>query len=299
MSLDRLQALQAVSTFGSVTAAATALRLTPSAVSQQLAKLQRDVGQRLIEPYGRGVRLTAAGTVLADRAQSILAEVELAESELDRRRDQVFGEIEVAGFATACRAILPRTVALLAERHPQLKVRLSERQPEESVRLVAAGHLDLALVNDWFNAPLVLPDGLEQRLVLTDPVDLAVPATHGLADRRTVELTELAHEAWITWPNGASCFEWLNQTLRQHQLTPDVRHTAEEHQTQLAMVAAGLGIAVMPRLGRGPVGDEIRLLELRPGFTRRVFLIWRTLAGARPAITATVDAIGEVATGHS
>ena len=175
LSLERLQALQAVSTFGSVTGAASALHLTPSAVSQQLGKLQRDVGQRLIEPYGRGVRLTAAGSLLADRAHAILAEVEQAESELDRQRDRVYGDLEVAGFATAARAILPRAVARLKADHPQLKIRLSERQPEEAIRLVAAGHLDLALVNDWMNAPLLLPDGLDRLLIMNDPVDLAVP----------------------------------------------------------------------------------------------------------------------------
>ena len=190
LSIERLQALRAVSTFGSVTGAASALHLTPSAVSQQIGKLQRDVGQRLIEPYGRGVRLTPAGSLLADRAHAILAEVEQAESELDRRRDQVFGDLEVAGFATACRALLPQTVARTPPGPPQLKVRLSERQPEESIRLVAAGHLDLALVNDWMNAPLVLPDGLDQLMIMEDPVDLAVPADHpvggsdlGRADR--------------------------------------------------------------------------------------------------------------------
>ncbi|HEY6684006.1 MAG TPA: LysR family transcriptional regulator, partial [Propionibacteriaceae bacterium] len=251
LHLERLQALHAVSTFGSVTGAAEALRLTPSAVSQQLGKLQRDVGQRLIEPYGRGVRLTPAGTLLAQRAHAILSEVENAESELDRQRNHVIGDLEIAGFATAARAILPQTVARLRKEHRQLKLRVSERQPDEAIRLVVAGHLDIALVNDWMNAPLVLPDGVQRVLIMHDPVDLAVPTDHPLAERSSVELTELSAEPWITWPYGAICHEWLTQTLRQHGLTPEVTHTAEEHQTQLAMVAAGLGIAVMPRLGRG------------------------------------------------
>ena len=294
LSLERLQALRAVSTFGSVTGAASALHLTPSAVSQQLGKLQRDVGQRLIEPYGRGVRLTAAGSLLADRAHAILAEVEQAESELDRQRDRVFGDLEVAGFATAARAILPRAVARLKADHPQLKIRLSERQPEEAIRLVAAGHLDLALVNDWMNAPLLLPDGLDRLLIMNDPVDLAVPLDHPLAARSSVELTELCAEPWITWPNGATCHEWLTQTLRQHNLTPEVMHTAEEHQTQLAMVAAGLGIAVMPRLGRGRA-DEVKIITLRPDFSRRVYAIWRSLAAERPAVAAVVAELRDVA----
>ena len=294
LHLERLQALHAVSTFGSVTGAAEALRLTPSAVSQQLGKLQRDVGQRLIEPYGRGVRLTPAGTLLAERAHAILSEVENAESELDRHRNHVIGDLEIAGFATAARAILPQTVSRLRKQHHQLKLRVSERQPDEATRLVVAGHLDIALVNDWMNAPLVLPDGVQRVLIMNDPVDLAVPADHPLAGRASVELTELSAEPWITWPYGAICHEWLTQTLRQHGLTPEVTHTAEEHQTQLAMVAAGLGIAVMPRLGRGSI-EGVSIVRLKPTFSRQIYAIFRTLASERPAIAVTVSAMHEVA----
>jgi DNA-binding transcriptional LysR family regulator len=294
LHLERLQALHAVSTFGSVTGAAEALRLTPSAVSQQLGKLQRDVGQRLIEPHGRGVRLTPAGTLLAQRAHAILSEVENAESELDRLRNHVIGDLEIAGFATAARAILPQTVARLRKEHRQLKLRLSERQPDEAIRLVVAGHLDIALVNDWMNAPLVLPDGVQRVLIMHDPVDLAVPTDHPLAARGSVELTELSAEPWITWPYGAICHEWLTQTLRQHGLTPEVTHTAEEHQTQLAMVAAGLGIAVMPRLGRGSA-EGVSIITLKPTFSRQIYAIFRTLASERPAIAVTVSAIHKVA----
>ena len=294
LHLERLQALHAVSTFGSVTGAAEALRLTPSAVSQQLGKLQRDVGQRLIEPYGRGVRLTPAGTLLAERAHAILSEVENAESELDRQRNHVIGDLEIAGFATAARAILPQTVSRLRKQHHQLKLRVSERQPDEATRLVVAGHLDIALVNDWMNAPLVLPDGVQRVLIMNDPVDLAVPADHPLAGRASVELTELSAEPWITWPYGAICHEWLTQTLRQHGLTPEVTHTAEEHQTQLAMVAAGLGIAVMPRLGRGSI-EGVSSITLEPAFSRQIYAIFRTLASERPAIVVTVSAMHEVA----
>jgi len=120
-----------------------------------------------------------------------------------------------------------------------------------------------------------------------------VPADHPLAGRPSVELTELSAEPWITWPYGAICHEWLTQTLRQHGLTPEVTHTAEEHQTQLAMVAAGLGIAVMPRLGRGSI-EGVSIITLKPAFSRQIYAIFRTLASERPAIAVTVSAICEV-----
>jgi DNA-binding transcriptional LysR family regulator len=144
------------------------------------------------------------------------------------------------------------------------------------------------------NAPLVLPDGVQRVLIMNDPVDLAVPADHPLAGRASVELTELSAEPWITWPYGAICHEWLTQTLRQHGLTPEVTHTAEEHQTQLAMVAAGLGIAVMPRLGRGSI-EGVSIITLEPAFSRQIYAIFRTLASERPAIVVTVSAMHEVA----
>jgi DNA-binding transcriptional LysR family regulator len=206
----------------------------------------------------------------------------------------VIGDLEIAGFATAARAILPQTVARLRKEHRQLKLRVSERQPDEAIRLVVAGHLDIALVNDWMNAPLVLPDAVQRVLIMHDPVDLAVPTDHPLAERSSVELTELSAESWITWPYGAICHEWLTQTLRQHGLTPEVTHTAEEHQTQLAMVAAGLGIAVMPRLGRGSA-EGVSIITLKPTFSRQIYAIFRTLASERPAIAVTVSAIHKVA----
>lgn len=294
LTLDRLHALHAVATLGSVTSAADALRLTPSAVSQQLAKLQREVGQRLVEPYGRGVRLTSAGLLLAERARTILAEVEGAESELDRQRDVVVGEFQVGAFATASQAILPGVLARLTRDHPRLELRLSERQPDESLPLVAAGHLDLAVVNDWADARLVLPDTLSYRVIAHDPVDLLVPADHPLAARPVVELTELADEPWITWPHGSICHDWLSRTLRRHGLAPQIRHTAAEHATQLALVAAGLGVAVVPRLGRGE-RDGAVAVRLEPSFSRTIAAVWRTIAGDRPAVVATVAALAEAA----
>ena len=124
----------------------------------------------------------------------------------------------------------------------------------------------------------------QRLLIMNDAVDLAVPADHPLAERTSVELTELCSEPWITWPHGAICHEWLTQTLRQHGLTPEVTHTAEEHQTQLAMVAAGLGIAVMPRFGPRVRPMVSPIISLKPTFSRQVYAIWRTLASERPAI---------------
>jgi len=187
LQLERLQALYAVSTFGSVTGAAAALHLTPSAVSQQLAKLQRDVGQRLVEPYGRGVRLTAAGTLLARRAHAILSEVENAESELDRQRNHVIGDLEIAGFATAARAILPQAVARLRKEHEHLRLRVSERQPDEAIRLVVAGHLDIALVNDWMDAPLVVPDAIERLLDDREHAAAMAARARRFVEERTLE----------------------------------------------------------------------------------------------------------------
>ena len=255
-------------------------------------KLQRDVGQRLIEPYGRGVRLTPAGVLLARRTQFCpRSRARRASSTGNAIASSVI--LQIAGFATAARAILPQTVARLRKEHEQLRLRVSERQPDEAIRLVVAGHLDIALVNDWMNAPLVLPDGVERLLIMNDAVDLAVPADHPLAQR-----TRRAHRAVCRAVDHLAARGHLprmaDPDAAAARAAPEVTHTAEEHQTQLAMVAAGLGIAVMPRLGRGSI-DGVSIISLKPAFSRQIYAIWRTLASERPAIAVTVSAIRDVA----
>ncbi|MFE1767154.1 LysR family transcriptional regulator [Streptomyces angustmyceticus] len=291
LNLDRLRTLSAIARHGSVGAAADGLHVTTSAVSQQIAKLERETGQQLLAKNGRGVRLTDAGRLLADHAARILSQVELAQAELEAHRGQAVGELRMSAFPTAARGLFPAALVTLRAEHPQLRARLTEGEPDDSVRGVVRGDFDLAVVLDWYNRPLSLPEGLAKAPLLDDPADVAMPSTHPLAGRRSVELDEFADDEWISWPQGEFCHDWLMFTLRGKGVEPRIAHMAEEHHTQLALIAAGLGVAVAPRLGRGPVPDGVSVVPVRHTMRRHVYAIWRADADRRPSIRAAVGAL--------
>lgn len=288
LDLARLRALHAVSVHGSVGAAATALGYTPSAVSQQIAKLERETRTTLLERQGRGVALTEEARHLASTAQELMAIGERAETELEERRGLPAGRLTIAAFASAARGLLPGVLADLARLHPALDARMSEIEPHLSVDLVTKGAVDMAVVHDWDIAPLPTPPGIEQAVIGDDCCDLVVPAGHRLAGRASVRREELKGERWIAQPPGLVCHEWLVRTLREAGCEPDIAHTAEENPTLVALVAAGLGIALIPRLGRGPIPDGAVTVRLDPLPVRRLYALWRAGASRRPAIAETV-----------
>ncbi|MEU0391411.1 LysR family transcriptional regulator [Streptomyces sp. NPDC006208] len=288
LDLGRLRALHAVSVHGTVGAAAAALGYTPSAVSQQIAKLERETRTTLLERQGRGVRLTDEAHQLAATAQQLLSLVEEAEVRLEERRGEPSGRLAIACFASAARGLMPLALADLARRHPCLDARLQEVDPHLSIELVARGAIDLAVAHDWDIAPMPTPPGVEQAVIGDDLCDVLVPAGHPLAAARTVRREELGQERWISQPPGTVCHDWLMRTLRASGHEPLVVHRAEENHTQVALVAAGLGIALVPRLGRGPLPPEVTAVQLDPVPMRRLRALWRTGAARRPAITETV-----------
>jgi DNA-binding transcriptional LysR family regulator len=291
LNLERLRVLHAVWTAGSVVGAARTLHVTTSAVSQQVARLEREVGQRLVERQGRGVRLTEAGTLLARRAGDLMTEVERVEAGLAEHRGTVAGTLAVAAFATAARGLLPGALKDLRVRYPDLAVSLSEQEPHECIPALRRGHLDVAVVQDWADDPLIVPAGLARRHLLEDPFDVALPVDHPLAGRDRIAVEEVAGEDWISWSAGQICHDWLSRTLDGLGVPARVVHTASEHSTQLALVAASLGAAVIPRLGREPAPESVRFVPLDPPPVRRVFALWRESATARPAIGATLAAL--------
>jgi DNA-binding transcriptional LysR family regulator len=295
LNLDRLRVLHAISHHGSVSAAADALHVTTSAVSQQMAKLERETGQRLLAKNGRGVRLTDAGRLLCEHAERILSQVELAHADLEAQHGQVVGELLIGAFATAARGLFPGTLAALRARHPRLGVRLREMEPTDALRDLERGDIDLAVVLDWYNRPLALPGGLARQPLFDDVADVALPADHPLAGRAEVDLEDFVDDPWISWPPGAICHEWLMFTLRGKGIEPRIVHTASEHHTQLALIAAGLGVAVAPRLGRDPVPPGVVLVPVRHSITRRVYAVWRAGADRRPSVRAAVTALRETA----
>ncbi|MEU8827185.1 LysR family transcriptional regulator [Streptomyces sp. NPDC048636] len=295
LNLDRLRTLHAVARHGSVSGAAEGLHVTTSAVSQQLSKLERETGQQLLAKNGRGVRLTDAGRLLSDHAARILSQVELAQSDLEAQRGHAVGELLLGAFPTAVRGLFSEALSRMRTEHPQLRARLQEMEPDESVPAVVRGDIDVAVVLDWYNKPLPMPDGLVKAPLMDDPVDVAMPADHPFADRFSVEPEDFVEDEWISWPQGGFCYDWLMVTLRSKGIEPRIRHTAREHHTQLALIAAGLGVAVVPRLGRGPVPPGVRMVPVSPPtMLRHIYAVWRADADRRPSIRAAVEVLRSV-----
>ncbi|MFJ2902905.1 LysR family transcriptional regulator [Streptomyces sp. NPDC087212] len=293
LDLQRLRALHSVAVHGSVGAAATALGYTPSAVSQQIAKLERETRTVLLERAGRGVRLTPEAQQLVVTAQELLAIVERAETALEERRGVPAGRLTIAAFASSARGLLPGVLADLAVRHPALDARLSEVDPHLSVGLVARGAVDLAVAHGWDIAPLVVPAGVEHAVIGEDRCTLLVPEGHPFAGQRVVRRAELGGQRWVCQPPGRICHEWLVRTLRAAGYEPDIVHQAEENPTLVALVAAGLGIALIPELGRGPLPPGVVEVRLDPTPVRRLSALWRAGAARRPAIAETVRTLQE------
>ncbi|GII02258.1 LysR family transcriptional regulator [Planobispora takensis] len=294
LDLNRLKALHAVSVYGSVGAAADALMVTPSAVSQQLAKLERETGATLLERNGRGVRLTDAAGLLADHAGRILALVETAEADFEALRGEVVGRLSIGAFPTAARGLMPQALLRLREHHPDLSLQLHEREPERQLREVARGELDLAVIQDWVNRPMAVPEGLSRATLFDDIADAILPADHRLAGRPEIELSELSDDLWISGSPGTVCHDWLVYTLRAAELEPEISCMADEYPTQLTLVAARQGCAIIPRLGRDFMPEGVRAVPLRPRPTRRIYAVWRSDAARRPAIRAAVEALKAV-----
>ncbi|MFF3558912.1 LysR family transcriptional regulator [Streptomyces sp. NPDC002574] len=288
LDLARLRALHAVHVHGSVGAAATALGYTASAVSQQITKLERETRTTLLERQGRGVALTEAAQLLAETAQELMAIVERAEVALEERRGKPTGRLTAVAFPTAARGLMPGVLAELAAAHPSLELRMLEEGAHRAVDLVARGVVDLAVVHDWDIAPLPAPEGLERVVIGEDHCDILVPAGHPLAARGPLAREDLTDQRWICQPPGHVCHEWLVRTLRELGSEPDLAFQVAEYQTQLELVAAGLGIALVPRLGRGPVPAGVAVMPLEPAPVRRLYALWRTGASRRPAISETV-----------
>ncbi|QUQ66593.1 LysR family transcriptional regulator [Kutzneria sp. CA-103260] len=294
IDLARLRALHAVAVYGSVNGAATALGFTPSAISQQLNKLERETRTTLLEKRGRGVVLTDAAQVLAGTAAEVLKLVEQAEIQLEEQRGRPVGKVALGAFPTACRGLLPPVVVELAAEHPALDVTVLEIDPPNAVTAVERGDVDVAVVHDWETAPLAVPDDLTRHPIGEDVADLLVPAGHRLADREWVTAADLVGEQWLCQPPGSICHDWLVRTVRTTGHEPVVGYLVSEYQTQLEFLRAGVGVALMPRLGRAPLPDGVVAVRLEPVPTRRLYAVWRERTSRRPAIKATVDALSRV-----
>jgi len=292
IDLAALASLRAVDNHGSVVAAADALGFTPSAVSQQVKRLEKQAGVPLLERVGRGVMLTGEGRQLVDAGSRLLGDLERIEADLHRSAEAVAGQLRLTAFSTAMRGLVAPVVRDLLADHPDLRLALSEREPWDTVDLVASGQTDLGLVHSWGDVPLAIPDHVQATDVARDVADVLVPAGHRLARRSRVSPRDLLDEGWIATPEGTICRQWLLRMYDGTGRLPRIAHQSMEFDSHVALVRAGLGIALVPRLGRQELPDGVHAVAAYdPVPTRTITVLHRRSMASSPAVRAVVDAL--------
>jgi DNA-binding transcriptional LysR family regulator len=308
LDVTRLRVLVAVARYGSVTAAARALNYAQPSVSHHLARLEAETGTKLIQRAGRGIRLTDAGRLLAERGAEVIGRLDAAENELAAYTGLRAGRLRLAAFPSALGTIVPAAAALLREQQPATDLRLTEAEPPEALRMLRAGYVDMALVfrysaetpegTDPGEAPdsgIDLAEGLRERLLLTEPVHL-VTSAHGSAQSGAEPSAELAGYAKHRWIAG--CDRCRANLLRQCALagfTPKIAFTTDDYIAVQALVAADLGVSTLPALClRAARHPGIRTVPL-PGAHRYVLAVRYGDPPDPPAVNLLMEALRTVA----
>jgi len=299
LNLGRLQVLCEVVNRGSFSAAADALSYTQSAVSQAIARLEAETGAVLVIRDRRGVRPTQAGATLVTHAESIFAQVEAAETELAAVMGVRAGRLRVASFPSAGATLMPLAVAAFRRAHPDVALTLAEGEPEDIGPRLRAGEFDLALL---FEFPGVQPRrerpgaGLRSVTLLQDPMDVALPADHPLASTPALTLADLRDEQWVQTSAQSPCAQHVVRSCLAAGFEPYVAFESDDYDTVQGLVAAGVGVALIPRLALTRVHRGIVVRALAPASPVRVVTA-ATMSGpgVAPAAKAMITLLGEVA----
>ncbi len=289
----KLKVLQMVDSYGGVTAAAEAMRLTPSAVSYQLRQLAEQLGVKLIEPAGRGIKLTAAARTVLRHTVVMQAQWEQARGELAATAEEPTGSFTLCGFSTAATHLLPPAAATLRHHHPRLSVRLVEAEPVRCFELLLSGEADLGLVVVTSDSPPLSDERFDQQPLLDDPLDLVVPVDHPLTRQRRVSLADAAREPWILGTPGGTYHQLVVTACMSAGFTPYFAHQADEWDTGQAMVAQGLGVVLVPRLARINTEWAVARVPLsgEPAPARRILAATRNGAARHPVVAQALDLI--------
>ncbi|GAA1147810.1 LysR family transcriptional regulator [Kribbella jejuensis] len=304
IEVRRLKVLRALADHGTVTAAAEVLHLTPSAVSQQLAALESEIGQELLERRGRRVAITSAGRLLLAHADTILAEVERAEDAMRLHANGASGEVRVVAFATAITLLVAPALTRLRETSPGLDLVVRDAEGHQGITYLLDGDADLAIAVEHRGSPRPDDRRLTRIPLYAEPFVAVVPPTHPAAyDGPTdpanpsspIELATLANDDWVMTTPGNPIRDVVLLACEQAGFQPRVVHQSDDFRAVAALVAAGGGVSLVPRLAvPEPTLAAIRPLT-EPAPTRRVYAAVRTSRADHPLITATLNILTEVA----
>ncbi len=287
MDITRLRALRELSKRGTMAAAAEALHLTPSAVSQQISQLEDEAGMPLTERRGRGICLTHAGELLAQHAEHVMAALDAARSSLAEIRGEVAGEVRIAAFPSAAAAWLPSAINALRKSCPRLMPILVELEPAEGLAALGSRQVDLALVDD-FSLAAGSRVGIVQSALADDSLVALLPARHALAGRETVGLIDLAAESWAMDSTSSSYADFIIGLCRRAGFEPRIDAQCRSFEMVSALVAAGCSVSVIPGLRRGQAPRGVAMVELRPRVRRKISVAYRSGERRHPVIQAVV-----------
>lgn len=288
LDAGRLRLLREVGLRGSIAGAARTVGLTPSAVSQQLAQLEREAGVALLDRSPRGVVLTGAGSALADRAGQLLDVLAAARADLDRIGGAVAGPVRVASVASAAATVVSRAVAGLRADSPGIVVSVLAAEPERGIGLLLTGDVDVAVVDEYDYVPLALPEAATVRDLDAEPLVAVRPSG---ASGRGVGLAQLADVDWVMPPEDAACGRAVRAACRTIGFEPRVRWETDDMLLLTQAVADGHGVAVLPRRSVATGVAGVRTVPLRePALTRRLRAVARSSAVSRPVVAEVIEA---------
>ncbi|MCW2967647.1 MAG: LysR family transcriptional regulator [Solirubrobacteraceae bacterium] len=303
LDVRRLRVLKEVAAKGSFSAAAESLAYTQSAVSQQIAALEREAGLQLVDRSARGVHLTDAGRVLLGHADDILRRLSDAEAELEAMAGLRGGRLRLVAFPSAGASIMPEAIARFRERHPAVEMTLGPAEPDEAVEALRAGEADVGMTIEttWAKPG---DDGVERTHLLDDPMYLVLPAGHPQAAKRNVSVRDVAEEAWILGSADASCpdSQILMRACNAAGFEPRIAFQSDDYNAIQGFVAAGVGVCLIPDLALTNVRRDVVVRSLGPKApVRRISAISTAGGFCSPAKQAMLDILVETAgdwTGH-
>jgi DNA-binding transcriptional LysR family regulator len=293
LDIRRMRVLQEVVTRGSFSAAAESLHLSQSAVSQQIAVLEREVGIPLLERTSVGPKLTAAGEALMVHGDAVMCRLEEAERELAQIAGLEGGRLRLASFPTASATLMTSALSLFRQRFPTVELHFTEDEPEDSFPGLKRGDFDLAVVFDYPDFPLDFARDVEAELIYEEPMRVALPPSHPLAGAKSVRIADLADDDWLCGDLPSSCREQVIELCREAGFEPRISFRSEDYEVIKGFVASGLGVTILPELAGGHPGIELRAVRGQKPI-RRVWAVTRESEARSPAAEQMLDILREV-----
>lgn len=291
MDVGRLRALRELSIRKTMAAVAEALYVSPSAVSQQIALLEEEVGIKLIERRGRGVVMTLAGQKLVDRAEKILSEIESARADISELKSVISGELRVAAFPSVAAALIPSVVHQLAALHPHLTVQFDEMEPAESVAALRSWQTDIAIIDDLNMPTGALDPNIETIYLLEDVFNVMVSQGHRLAERPTVKLQELRNERWAIDTASATYNNMLAEACQAAGFKPNIVARCKGFEVTIALIRQNCGISMLPGLRASHDLEDVWVCKVVPEIRRKIFLAFRKAEKRSPAVQVFIEQI--------